>query len=769
MTHVFFSESTTSKKSGNASLEYANFLAKHDDHSWDEVSRAPVESAPNWKIYNREENLPYIDYGEPYEPANNFDLSEADFAPSVSSKSETVPSKLKNVLTNGHEETLRHEHEDYEYHLKNSENMLQEPVSTDTYSTDGGLVVMNGYHNNNVTGALSMHSVNNSQMIDLHGCDKETMSSASKLLELDKSGKKLDFDDTYCKLPIQVVDIFTPVSEEPPKIPVTTTYQQNSLTNSSYQSENFEKEKNENINVNLNESVPLHGNHDNRTVERADNSDVKLINEGDLNKDENTSLKRLHNKLDLKHEMLLAKKINEMASNIQHLPVNNDNKKADEGYDSYDCLSKDAVNDITPVKTENQFMPPNLNILNMSDNDKLSLGCKTVHEETKDQKLDSSDETVVKTLDDNVIEKSSVPDVEKVSNVKLNLELEQENTIVGFGDEVRIDENDMDEYLKDIERPETSGNSMNYSISDSSSLYCTSDANSFPPQYSKIDEHSSTLNVEITNTDVANNDLKEQEKHAKEKNVDLEPKTNLSEEHPEVELPSNFNDSLNNQRIPECDQNIDKPMEVNSDGNQVNEMSIQSRQVPSDEIGGARPKDSNRPNSQLVMPKSSVEHSIKQDLNRISSDDENDIGKSHTKKSISEIDSKEIEIDTSWQCDNDNSYSVCDQLGEDNSDLTDEMPVMRRNVQPSNQQDILRPHSWGPSGSDSVPIPQQRRPNSLNLPQLGDFNMSGERSQLPYTFPYPSEDTETASPETVQENITQNEEVQGIVLIIILF
>jgi hypothetical protein len=29
-----------------------------------------------------------------------------------------------------------------------------------------------------------------------------------------------------------------------------------------------------------------------------------------------------------------------------------------------------------------------------------------------------------------------VPDVEKVSNVKLNLELEQENTIVGFGDEI---------------------------------------------------------------------------------------------------------------------------------------------------------------------------------------------------------------------------------------------------------------------------------------------------------------------------------------------
>jgi hypothetical protein len=237
-----------------------------------------------------------------------------------------------------------------------------------------------------------------------------------------------------------------------------------------------------------------------------------------------------------------------------------------------------------------------------------------------------------------------------------------------------------------------------------------------------------------------------------------------------VELPSNFNDSLNNQRIPECDQNIDKPMEVNSDGIQVNEMSIQSRQVPSDEIGGARPKDSNRPNSQLVMPKSSVEHvsSLAFHLSsqsclllidhRRNKNCHYHIAKRCLFLSLYCLFQKLIFLYEISQCHFHHLKKFCsNQLGEDNSDLTDETPVMRRSVQPSNQQDILRPHSWGPSGSDSVPIPQQRRPNSLNLPQLGDFNMSGERSQLPYTFPYPSEDTETASPETVQENITQNE------------
>lgn len=44
-----------------------------------------------------------------------------------------------------------------------------------------------------------------------------------------------------------------------------------------------------------------------------------------------------------------------------------------------------------------------------------------------------------------------------------------------------------------------------------------------------------------------------------------------------------------------------------------------------------------------------------------------------------------------------------------------------------------RPHSWGPG--DGIPH-QQRRPNSLKLPPRGDGHP--ERSSAPYTFPYPN-------------------------------
>lgn len=108
-------EFTTNKNPGNVPSEYANFLAKNDDRSWEEVGHAPAESAPNWKLLNKEDNLSYIDYGEPYEPAGNFDLSEADFSPSVSTKTETITPKLNNVLTNGHDRLLSYEHENYDH------------------------------------------------------------------------------------------------------------------------------------------------------------------------------------------------------------------------------------------------------------------------------------------------------------------------------------------------------------------------------------------------------------------------------------------------------------------------------------------------------------------------------------------------------------------------------------------------------------------------------------------------------------------------------
>ncbi|XP_061192554.1 zinc finger FYVE domain-containing protein 9-like isoform X1 [Saccostrea echinata] len=89
-----------------------------------------------------------------------------------------------------------------------------------------------------------------------------------------------------------------------------------------------------------------------------------------------------------------------------------------------------------------------------------------------------------------------------------------------------------------------------------------------------------------------------------------------------------------------------------------------------------------------------------------------------------------------------------------------------------NGQLVDRPHSWGPGDGGTH---QQRRPNSLNLPPRGEHGH--ERSSAPYTFPYPN-NSET-SPEvdgdpeirasqdnpqdlnTLSEDIIPNEEPVG--------
>lgn len=58
-----------------------------------------------------------------------------------------------------------------------------------------------------------------------------------------------------------------------------------------------------------------------------------------------------------------------------------------------------------------------------------------------------------------------------------------------------------------------------------------------------------------------------------------------------------------------------------------------------------------------------------------------------------------------------------------------------RHSEDSSSQSSGRPHSWGPG--EGVPHPQ-KRPQSLNLPARGETGH--ERSSAPYTFPYPNSD-----------------------------
>lgn len=64
-----------------------------------------------------------------------------------------------------------------------------------------------------------------------------------------------------------------------------------------------------------------------------------------------------------------------------------------------------------------------------------------------------------------------------------------------------------------------------------------------------------------------------------------------------------------------------------------------------------------------------------------------------------------------------------------------------------------RPHSWGPG--DGIPH-QQRRPNSLKLPPRGDGGL--ERSSAPYTFPYPNDAQPGSDVDRTPEGRTSQED-----------
>lgn len=758
-------ESTSRKPPGNVSSEYATFLSKNEDHSWEEVSRAPADSVPNWKRNSKDEYLSFIDYGEPYEPASNFDLSEADFAPSVKTKTETVSSKISNGITNGHVETL--ENGNFDFGRKNPDRILHTTKPGDLTPT------MNGYHD---TKSTPMHNVNNSQMIDLHGCDT-TDSTENEFENVDQS---VNYDDAYNKLPIQVVDVFTPVSEDVPQIP-STTYQQNAIPNNFYES-NGKDSVEENIHVNLNESVPVNSaiSHDInisklpsvRNEELTKNKPMEMIH-NDLHAKtsfSHTSEKRVNELQSVKTELSssptsdnLITELQSVKTELSSLPMpdntktelqsvkseslnseltmkgtdqtqsnntgNKDNKKADEGYDSYDCLGRDDANIILVVKKE---ATPTLDLSDVIFDNTASIN-DSVGGVPNNEPSDSLEQTTVKVMDNGELESSpnmtgttiQGNQVPKETTVKSD-----QSEVIGFGQEVNVDENDMDDYLKDIQDQDSVI---------SNSLTLNSDADSVPPRYSIIDE------LPILGKETSNENI-----HPSNQNEgkDLSKTVVLSETQKELERISV------GENIPICKQSVQSE-ELKSAKNQTDGIDIQNMQLPSVEMGGARPKEINRHSDIHSITTISSEISEVQDKEQKHAQNIHENGLAVTGELIPEIDNDIHVVDV---LEIEKSDQVCDQTGDEDNDET---PVMRRNNQPGTPSDLSRPHSWGPSGSDTVPIPHQKRPNSLNIPQRGEFTMTGERTQAPYTFPYPPEDSENLSPE-IQEDLIQNEDVQAV-------
>lgn len=774
----FFSE-TTNKTVGNVSSEYANFLAKNDDHSWEEACSAPADSVNNIKTYNKDDLLSYIDYGEPYEPvSSNFDLSEADFAPSIKTNPELG---VSNGISNGHDESLSNDHEQFNFDHRRSGKI---PQTTD--------VAINGFKEN-VSENFPMHNGNKDHMIDLQN---------TSVAKAEFVGKSSQFNEE--KRPIQVVDIFTPVSEDAPQVPTPTTYLR-SLMPVKHDDLNLH----ENINVKFNEGVPEQSNAEGGfNSEDADNKEdgrchgidgnSYFTNKSSTNSSYDTFIK---NDLSNGNEISSLKKVNNVPSKSSNRPINHDppniahggdNKKVDEGYDSYDCLSRDNVVDGLQIKKEDNSPTPSLNLSDVIS-ERHSLNEESIQASPKSEgkgesapaslkteQQDSFDQTALKTIDcesDATVKEATkhtvtASDKHEVGGFGEELEgtttdrhevvgfgqvLEGNTTdrhevvgfgqdlqgattdkheVVGFGLELQVNDEDLDNYLRDIE-----GLSNSQDMDLSNSMLIDSDANIYPPCYSNIDQ----LSNENHKHECKKEGTSDLQDSSQTLNVDMQP--NLKTEQNE-QLPNQTTSS--NEYIVK-DQNCESIQPSASDLSPVESLTVQNMQLPSVEMGGARPKDANW-------------HASKQGLSVISNELPKDLDEIKHFVDLGE-EQENINSDVS-NTEGYNSISenqVMENVQCEKADVSDS-PVMRRFVPSESPSDMSRPHSWGPSGSDTLPIPQQKRPNSLNLPQRGELNGSGERSQQPFTFPYPAnEEDETISPE-VQEEAVQSEEVQGIYL-----
>ncbi|KAJ8309617.1 hypothetical protein KUTeg_012824 [Tegillarca granosa] len=231
--------------------DYAYFVAKNEDKPWDDMSRGPITSAPTWNMYQNDDFVKTVSYDIPYTPVENFDLSEADFAPKIGvDEKQTYTGPLdtldKNIDT-----------EDDKIYIEQKEYSLEDKV------VNGNIV---GHHHNNDSlnnrndfsytikpKAVLIENVDvnlsNSYINDTHGVEDNAIDIHSKGVAQNgninnggKTEKQFSDNDSHSpgsiqadqsviaqnqssvedfKYPVQVVDKFTPISPEKSFIPNT--------------------------------------------------------------------------------------------------------------------------------------------------------------------------------------------------------------------------------------------------------------------------------------------------------------------------------------------------------------------------------------------------------------------------------------------------------------------------------------------------------------------------------------------------------------------
>ncbi|XP_021342255.1 uncharacterized protein LOC110442795 isoform X2 [Mizuhopecten yessoensis] len=754
-------EKESSRNTRQSPTDYSEYINANDDRPWDEISQVPISTNSAWTSYSSEdEKCSTAVYDVPYIPAETFDLSEADFAPSVGKSGKStytgpLDTKVEDIYDNFTN--------DIQNAIQKQENLLK--AVTTGHQDNGKLdndvqgefkqfnsfsTVSNSNVINNYSGTIDLSCKRNDVVVDTAGDDytkvtedqsispEQNLSPNSNLHSPNKGGQSTTVfvaDNTNCKYPIQVVDRFTPVVENKqfePSVPTDISRVTEHMPN------HLDESKSNNFVAN-------------------GGFDKPLLSESPM-EEEDSLMGR--NEMDATDSQ-----VSSLSSQNEALPVT-------------DLVTKHInSSDLSPNQCHNS------NSMQM-DNERPTNGF-VAGSELEIEPSDVNQEEATMQCEGVGMDAPKISDMTG-NSVEMSTNANATGDVVGFGEvDSDMTESDINSYLNGMQ---CDPGSM-VAGDQQSGVDITS-----PNHANILNERGYAKNFDLVNA-LANKTSKPGTTNEQVMSGNLDEgscdvsclknkQVNISGEERIIDSP------VIEMYPPRADTGLTSPSTAIQNYIALDGQTSPTGSSISSFGEGARPKELSRPNSLrgLSIVPFETPSNISKEPGVVSSPEENGEVCLSTEgvSSLEPIASQIIqciqanhdcqtEADDALKTDVVNrcvdeeieaSKSVTDPAshglseGEAGDVDMEDAPVMRRSHDPPPYtNDSQRPSSWSPAGPTLAVPPQQKRPNSLNLPSRGDLVVgNSERTQAPFIFPYQESNVETATPESME---TPEADVQG--------
>ncbi|XP_033738011.1 uncharacterized protein LOC117325699 isoform X2 [Pecten maximus] len=739
--------------------DYSEYINANDDRPWDEISQVPISTNTTWTSYGSEDDkCSTAVYDVPYIPAEAFDLSEADFAPSVGKNGKStytgpLDTKAEDIFDNftkdiqnaiqKQENLLKAVTGGHQDNGKLDNNVLGESKQFNSYSTISNSNVINNY-----SGTIDL-SCKRSDVVDTTGIKSNNLTenqlisseqqfcSNSNLHSPNKGEQTTTVfvaDSTNCKYPIQVVDRFTPVVESKqfePAVPTDINQVKEHLPN------HLDESKSNSFVANGErcDKPPVSGS----PMEEEDS--LMGRNEMDATDSQLSSLSSQNEALSVPDVVTKHLNGSDLSPSHCHNPnsMQMDNERPTNGLVAASDFENDP-NDINPTEATMQCEGAGMDASKISDN-------------------------------------TAGPSVEMLTDAS--------DRVVGFGEiDSDMTESDINTYLSDMQCDPGSV----VTSDQQSAVNITS-----PDHANILNERGYAKNFDLVNalanktSKMGSADEQIMSGNSVQGSCDV---SHLNSKHEDMSGDVAIIESpVVDMYPPPTDTGLTSPSTAIQNYIALDGQTSPAGSSISSFGEGARPKELSRPSSLRglsVVPFEAASDIVKPSGEIPSPQENGEVNEntdsvsqepiaSQTIQSTQENHKCQTEANDALQTD---AVNLCDDKGVDGGDSVTESashrlsegeagdvdmedaPVMRRSHEPPPYiNESQRPSSWSPTGPTLAVPPPQKRPNSLNLPSRGDLVVgNSERTQAPFRFPYQASNMEAATPESME---TPETDVQG--------